>query len=215
MDYSVDGFVKGSIQITPKTEVVEISPAEANSSRFGFKVTSPLGQKNELILVASSEEERAAWIGSIKLAVNGGGGSAANVFQAAMSPISKPARPPMTEEKAALVIADRFKNWVVIWKAQKVAEAKRQAAFAAEEAKKEAKTFHSIVARPIRCYKKLDNESDMQERWIWLDMTTNQFHWAKKNPIEGQEDIPAAVPPPVEPPMTKVPQYYLVLDTCV
>lgn len=56
-----------------------------------------------------------------------------------------------------------------------------------------------MVARPIRCFKKLDSESEVQERWIWLNMLTKQLHWSKKNPIEGGDDHPAAVPPPINP----------------
>ena len=68
-----------------------------------------------------------------------------------------------------------------------------------------------MVARPIRCYKKLDRETEYQERWIWMDMRTKQFHWAKRNPLKGGDDLPCSVPPPVAPcDVTDIPEIEVV-----
>lgn len=125
LDYSVQGSVKGTIQLVPTTTVVELPPNEAGGSKFGFKITSPLGAKNELFLRATSDQERLAWVGTLRITISGGDGSAANVFAAAMGGKIKPARPPMTEDEAANVIIQRFKNRAPLWKQRKLEEEKK------------------------------------------------------------------------------------------
>lgn len=35
------------------------------------------------------------------------------------------------------------------------------------------------LTTPFRCYKKLDFESDYQERFVWVDITNGTLHWSK------------------------------------
>lgn len=183
------------MQIVLQSEVVKLDSAEANGSLFGFKLTSPLGEKSELSLYADTEAEMKEWIGAIRLAAQGGKKDVANVFAAVMKPKPKSSpKAPLSEEEAAIRLQEAVKKYCNSKKSQGKISAARKYRFEQQKRDKEAMEYNGIVSRPVRCYKKLNTESEYQERWVWLDLSNNKLYWAKKNPVEGGNDLPPVKP---------------------
>jgi len=149
-----------------------------------------------LFLYAESDEERSQWIGAIRLAVQGGKGDAANVFAAAMKPKKRTTNAPLTEEEASIRLQKAVRKYRASKKSQGKVSSDRKYRFEQQKRDMEAVECRGPVSRPVRCFKKLNTESEYQERWVWMDLSDNKLYWAKKNPIEGGNDLPPVRPPP-------------------
>jgi hypothetical protein len=54
---------------------------------------------------------------------------------------------------------------------------------AAAKAEAARQTQFAKIARPVRCQKKLSNESSYHTRYIWVNQNTSEFHWAKTGDV--------------------------------
>lgn len=107
---------------------------------------------------------------------------------------------PLTQEEAAVRLQRALRERIASKGSHATIVANRKHRFELVKRARKIAQYRGIASTPTRCFKKLNNETIYQERYIWLDFNENKFYWSKTNPVEG-DGLPPAKPAPTPAPV--------------
>ena len=69
---------------------------------------------------------------------------------------------------------------------EKAAAAEKEKEVSKELQRRESMRLNALLSKPMKCLKKLSNESEYKERYIWINTISNAFYWSKTNDANGK-----------------------------
>ena len=146
------GDNKGLFAISERSTVLV---SDVDKKPFCFKITEGT---NEFYLNADTELSRQEWMAAIKAACD----------------------PALVAANNALVMQEEKKRQMGVVKVQEEAQkAAEDAAAAAAAYKEEKRLLFIAMQHPVKANKKLNSELKFQERYVWVELATCEFHWGK------------------------------------
>lgn len=163
-------------------------PWTGENKEHAFKTQTGLDQ---LILCGTSDEDRDEWIEAIRSVANPPATSAEHeallLKQRALDEAERALR---DGALTGIGIKNNFSGADLIGAAgSAAANAVKEAAEKALKEKLAAEAEAALqakfarIANPVQCQKKLANESSYHTRYIWVNQSTNEFHWSKTDDI--------------------------------
>lgn len=182
-----------------------------DGKEFAFRIQTA---KDELILCATSEVDCKEWIDAVRMAANPppppstGNAELDRANAAAHAEIVEAQRKADEAERLAKEGAGVMKALSIVegglegaagsllggaaGEIERAALAKAAELLKIEEAKKAEEAKQAQYAKlkvPISCEKKLSSESSYHTRFVWVNSTTKEFHWAKTNDVSKSKSI--------------------------
>lgn len=179
---NVGGPAKDFLPLNSRTTCYEWNGDE--TKEFAFCVTSGA---DELILNASSEEERKSWMEAIESVSGPSNDAVADALSDKMEATALSALTPTMPSMMSMASS-------VVSDGAAAAAAKAAAELAAKEAKAAAAkaAMHAKLQVPIICKKKTSSESSYVDRYIWVDAEKKEFFWGKTDDVAKGKSISIA-----------------------